>query len=356
MATAIANSNNTYTTDYKDAAEIYAKMYEDTNRFSWTQQLLLPSIQAAANLLILQWQKEQYDDIEEKRIDYIESAISQFKGCMDALKADMKDATDDVPLPAMYQPVSPGGEQWETLSENLTMMSALACHANSISSNHREHDLARMIVLHPGYYRCSELTWLSIERLMKGELPIGLTVETLTRSAERSIINGRLGRAHGQFRRDIGLVDYRIQKAARAEQREERASLNRDVNPLQRQGDIREMITTPVQRIGFAIQQAQLLQNALQNAYNACARKAPYLLNELQLGIQQCQQVMQLNAGKAGLVNSYVPNYLGIFNSQVRDLSAGIVNAFGNNRTVPVAQPQPFVPYGTIIPDYSSAK
>lgn len=361
MATAIINNYPTYTTDYAEAAQIYADAYKQVNQFSWTQQLLLPAIQAAAMLMILRYQKSQYDDIESKRIRYIEGAVSQFRECSRAIREQVENASDDVPLPAMYQPVSPGGDQWETVSEHLTMMPTLACYAADVSRYHQEQDLARAVVMNPRYYEMQEITWTSIADLMKGILPMGLVMETLTRSSERSLISGRLGRAHGQYRRDMGLTDYRVQQAARAEQRAERGSLNQDVSPLARSGDIREMIVKPTDRLGFAIQQAQLLQNSLQNAYNACARKAPFLMNLIQMEMQECLNVMQLNAGKAGLVNSYVPNYAGIFNSQVRDLSSGLVGMFGQfgNSTagnVPAFQPQPQAPYGTVIPDYSSAK
>lgn len=317
-ASTLANAQTTAATTYADA-------YEAANQFSWGQQVLIPGLQAAANILILEYQKEAYEEIEERRIDYIDAAVEAYCECMEDLMADLEDATDSIPEPAIYQPFSPAGEQQDTICDNIDRVPSATAYVKMINNNHLEADMARAVALNPNYYCLNEITWNTIEDLMKGDLPIGLTVETLTKSAEESATNGRLGRACGQFRRNIGLVDYRVQRAARAERREELQFANQNISSLQRQGDIREMMVTPQQRFGYALQQAQLIQNSLQNAYNACAKAAPYKMQEIQIKLQKCTQQMQLLAGKAGLVSGYVPNYAGVLNSQVRDLASGLV-------------------------------
>lgn len=322
-ATQLANAQTT-------SATTWANAYEAANEFSWGQQLLLPAIQAAANLLILEWQKRQYDDIEARRVGYVDAAVEEYCACMHALMADIKEAADEVPEPAHYQPFSPSGEQCDTVRDNLAAVPRTQEYVLTLNQNSQEADLARAVMLNPKYYQMNEITWCSIESLIKGELPIGLTVETLTRSAEDSVSNGRLGRACGNFRRNLGLVDYRVQRAGREEQRLERASQNQDISSLEKQGDIRDMMVKPEQRFGFALQQAQLIQNSMQNANNAYARKAPFLMQQVQVKLQKCTQQMQLLAGKAGLVNGYVPNYAAVLNTQIRDLSQGIVNGIGS--------------------------
>ncbi len=353
MAGSTVNSNNTVDADPNEAALVYTgahalawgsgatgymrQIYEnylqevaDQNQFSWTQQLLVPGLQAAANILLLEKQKEQFDDNEDKRIGYIDVAIQEWCNCVDGILNDVKDATDDVPKPSIYQAVSPSGEQWQTISDNIETSQVARQYICYMNDTHREQDIIRATVLNPKYSSMNEKTWCSISDLIDGVIPKGLTVETMTRSKAKAIKNGRMGRSARQTARDLGIIDYRLQKAGRAEQREERASQNRDVSPNNKMGDIREMMLQPQQRIAYAIQQAQLIQASDQNAYNACARKAPYLMQKVQIQMQKCMHQMSLLAGKAGLVNGNVIDYASTLNSQIRDITSGIGNLAGN--------------------------
>ena len=317
--------------DFPIAAGIQAAAHTAASAASWVSRLALPAAEAAATLGLMQYKKNQFDDIEDRRIRFLDNAVSQFCVCMNEIRADIRNATDDIPEPAMYQPVSVFQEQWNTALENIEAMPAMAQYARDVSKNNRDSDLIRAVILNPSYYELSEITWSSIGDLMKGILPVGLTVETLTNSANTSITTGRLGRAHGQFRRNVGIIDYRIQKEARQEQRLERSSQNQDVSSLQRQGDVREMVVSPQERVGYALQQAQLLQNSLQNANNACARKPPALLQELQIELTKCQQQLQLEASKAGIIGGFVPDVTSIFNTQIRDAVKSLFNSDESN-------------------------
>lgn len=329
MATAILT--NFSTSDYPVAAGILAGAYTATNTVSLAQQLTIPAIEAAANILILRHQKSQYDDIEDRRVGYLDAAVADWSRCIDSLLDDIKDATDDVPEPAMYQPVTPAGEQFDAIQNNNEMMHHAHTYARNIGRNNLEVDIARAITLNSRYYQMNEITWVSINDLLKGELPIGVTVQSLTRSAGETFSTGRLGRHHGHYRRNMGILDYQLQKSARAEQRDERASQANHVSQLARQGDLREMMQTPQQRVGYAIQQAQLIQNSLQNAHNACARKAPFLQQQVQVKLQQCQNTMSLLAAKASLVNSFVPDFASVLNNQTQDLAKSIGGSLFNN-------------------------
>lgn len=384
MAEAIANSNNTYNQDAdpNEAAEVYLKGWgtdgnlrkaydaylasiDNQHKFWWINSLAVPGVQAAANILLLNRQKEQYDDIEAKRIGYTDAAVNEWSSCVDEILGKLKDATDDVPEPAMYQPVSASGEQYQTVSDNLEIARVSAKpYIDYLNETSREQDLIRQVVLNPDFYKVNEVTWISIGDLIRGNLPESMIVETLTRSKNKAVINGRFGRSSRQSARDLGLTSYRIQKAGREEARRERASQNNDINPLQRHADLREMMITPQQRIGYAMQQGQFIQNSLQNAYNACARKAPHLQAEVQVMLQKCQNKMSLLASKAGMINSNVPDFASVLNSQIKTITEGIgkaaIDGFGNgNSSTPrmslaqFSQNPPFVPSSSLQDYYS---
>jgi hypothetical protein len=342
---------------YKDAngtenkgACAYSKFLADQNKFSWTQSLALPAAQALAQILLLKYQKSQYDELDEKRIGYLEDAIDKWGDCVDDLLDDVKLATDDAAEPAMYQPVSPSGEQYQTISDNTEILPSAGNYIKMVNDYHREEDLLRAAILNPRYYQMNEIVWISIEKLINGDLPVGITMEVMTKSAETACKTGRLGRSSRQTARNLGIIDYRIQKVGRAEQRDERMSQNRDVNPLPRSGDIREMMIKPQDRIGYAIEQGQLLQNALQNAYNACARKAPYLQAQIEIKLQKCQQTMAMMSAKASALSGYVPNFAAVLNNQVRDVINGAFKGidqsfgFGNSATLNNPAPMRAIP------------
>lgn len=319
-----ANGNQVTATQQITGPCAYAQFLADQNAFSWTQHLLVPGLQALANIAILEWQRDQYDDIEEDRLNHIDNAVRHLCECMNCIIGDLRDAVDEVPQPAMYQPVNIAGEQLRMLEDGIDMIPISAEYAKLVNDQRQMFEEARAAANNPKHLIMTEATWCSISDLIEGKIPIGETVATLTRSAEQTFNNGRLGRGCGTYTRNLGILDYRLQKAARAEQREERASINRDVSPISEIVDLREFMLKPDQRLGVAMQMSQLIQNSLQNAYNACARKPPHLLQEIQMRLQKCQLQMQLLAGKAGLVSDFVPNISAVLNNQVRDITNGI--------------------------------
>lgn len=289
----------------------------------WVERLAVPAAQGAAQAILMTHQKGLWDDIKEEDVGYLEKALNDWNDCIDLILDDVEAATDDVPEPAIYQPVSPAGEQWDNIQDNIKMLCEANDYSGKLGKLNLQNDLVRSAILNPKYYQMNEVTWCSINDLMNGELPIGLTVQSLTASAVQNFSTGRLGRHSGNYRRNLGIIDYKIQKDARREQREERASQASHVSSLARQGDIREMMQTPQQRVGYALQQGQLIQNSLQNANNAAAKKSPHLMTKVQIGIQKCQHAMQLQASKAALAD-YVPDFASVINKQVRDIISGL--------------------------------
>ena len=322
------------TTDFEPASRLYVA----SEVLNWIQRLRLPGVQADATREVLEYQKQQYDEIEARRIGYLDQAAREWCRCINQVLSKIEDATDDIPEPAMFQPVSPSGEQWQTVSDNLEILPTVTEYAEYINKSHAEMDMARQIVFNPNHYKTNEVVWTTLNELLEGDLPKSLVVETLTRTKEKAVKAGRFGRSSRQSARDLGITSYRVQKAARSEIREEREHQNRTISSTDRQVDLRSMMVTPQQRIAWGIQQGQLIQNSLQNAYNACARKDPHLQQEVNILLQKCQQELTLTAGKASLVNANVPDFATIFQGQNNDtfstVSRGLsdfVGTFGFN-------------------------
>lgn len=307
-------------TDFTPAALIYTA----SEVLNWVERLRLPGKQADATKEVLAYQKQQYDEIEARRIGYLTQANNEWCECINNLLLKVEAATDDIPEPAMFQPVSPSGEQWQTISDNLETAPTANALAEYINKKHVEMDIAKQVLFNPDYYKVNEVVMTSIGALIEGDLPKSIVVETFTRAKEKGVKNGRFGRSARQTARDLGMASYRIQKEARRENREEIQFQNSVVSNSSRQFDLRSMMVTPQQRIAYGIQQGQLIQQSLQNAHNACARKAPHLKAELNIALQKCNQMLQLTASKAGLVNSNVPDFATLFQGQ----SQGITSTF----------------------------
>ncbi len=85
-----------------------------------------------------------------------------------------------------------------------------------------------------------------------------------------------------------------------------------------------ELMLKPEYRIGFALQTNQLIQQSLQNVYNAAAQKPPAKLAELQAKLAKLQTVLVYSANKANMTNQFVPNYAAAFQPMLNSLFSGM--------------------------------
>jgi hypothetical protein len=113
------------------------------------------------------------------------------------------------------------------------------------------------------------------------------------------------------------------------------ASINQNVSPVARMVDIRDMMQSPAQRINLALQQAQLIQNSLQNAYNLAVQVPLGRTAKLQARIQKCIMLLSTRLSKANLVNTYVPNYATALTPTINQfanaLGGTLFSGFGNS-------------------------
>ena len=105
--------------------------------------------------------------------------------------------------------------------------------------------------------------------------------------------------------------------------------LNRDVSPISSEASLDQQMISPTNRMNLALQQAQLIQNSLQNAANIAAQKSPHLLAELQTKLQTTIARLQFSANKGNMVNQFVPNYAAVLGPAMNNVLAGINKQIG---------------------------
>ena len=291
---------------------------------SWVEALLVPGIQAAANILLMDHQKGQYDEIVDEQRQLIGIAVNNYTNCINSLLPDYSDIFPDIVEAAEYVPIDACCIQRATIECNIATTDRADVYARNVSRLHEQGDIIRAIALDPRFLVNADLVSFTIQDLLRGKSSVGDVMEVMTNNAEMSALQGRIGNSRRTTARDLGLSKMRSQTAGRREFQTNLASLNRDVSPLTRSGDIRDMMQTPAQRIGLALTQAQLIQNSLQNKNNQLAQKDPYLMAELQTNLSSCITKLNYEANKATMVNQFTPNWASILQPQVNAIAGAI--------------------------------
>jgi len=312
------------TYDHAAAAVVYAA----TNTFSWAQQLLVPGIQAAANILLLERQRGLYEEIASDQRKLIDLALQNYLTRLDQILPMVKSAMPDIPENADYVPVNPCQEQGCTIECNISHIERADVWAQCINRHHEENDIARAVALDPRYVANIDMFSLSVQDLLRGKLSASDVMEVMTDVSETAALQGRIGGCRNLTSRNLGLSRMRAQAEGRKSMQEMMGMLNRDVSPVSRQADIRQMMVTPQQRIALALTQAQLIQNSLQNYFDKQAQKPPYLMAELQLQLQSLTTRLQAEASKASMVNGFVPDYATALQPQMN----AVAGAFEKSR------------------------
>ena len=301
-----------------------AVVYSASNVVSWLSQLLIPGLQAKANIKILEKQKDLYDDISNGQRADVDISISNYEACINNILPLYKEAFPDVPGAAEYVPVDPCQERNNLIQCNTDSIPAGNQWAQCINRYHEQNDITRMIVMDPRYLVKSDLYSIQVQDLLRGRLPIGDLVEVTTDTAEAACFQGRIGACGHLLARNLGISRMRAQKSGREEMRAE-VGMHEVINPNSRKADIREMMETPVQRMSLALTQAQLIQNSLQNVLNQNAQKPPHRLGELKAKMERCVNRLQAEMSKASLVNSFVPNYAAVIQPQLNAITSAFM-------------------------------
>jgi hypothetical protein len=312
-------------------AAISAALYVASNIYSWSEAKRMPKLQAEANKEVLRLQKEHYDAISKEQREILNAAIDFYLANVnDLLDSDeFENAYPDVPIAAEFVPVDACCVQGATIECNIDKTDRADVFARNVNRLHERNDLAHVLQFDPRFLVTLDIQSQSIQDLTRGILPVGDVVEVLTDNAERASLTGRIGNTRKTTARDLGISKLRAQTAGRAEFREATAWVNTAVSPQNRQVNLMEMMVNPTMRIQLALNQAQLIQQSLQNKNNALAQKEPFKMAELQMKIQRDIVRLQQKASEALLVNTHVPNFASIVPAPSMSNISGLVGSIG---------------------------
>tara|TARA_R110000851_G_scaffold238770_1_gene391551 strand:- start:1066 stop:2091 length:1026 start_codon:yes stop_codon:yes gene_type:complete len=285
--------------------------------------LAMPALQAAATILILKYQKGQYDDVADQRIKLITKAVDTYTNTLDALIASgiFLESFGRVPDAVLYEEVNASEEQIAAINDNLKAIPEARRQVEAVNRLTENNDITRMIALDPRYLKNINLEGNQISDLLAGKLPVDDVIEIITDVAESAALLGRVGNVKGTTMRYIGISRLRAQAAGRQASERMANKLNRDVSPINRQTTMVDLLQTPAQRMALALTQNQLLQQSLQNAANADAAGDPTAYAKLQTQLQEANNRLGVEANKGNLINQFTPNYAAILQPQIQSLT-----------------------------------
>jgi len=312
-------------------ASVQAVVYAASNIYSWSEAKRMPKLQAEANKQVLQLQKEQYDAISAEQRGILNAAIDFYLANTENLLTSnaFEDAFPNVPIAAEFVPVDACCVQGATIECNIDKSARADVFAQNINRLHERNDLVHVLQFDPRFLVTLDIQSQSVQDLTRGILPVGDVVEVLTDNAERASLTGRIGNTRKTTARDLGISKLRAQSEGRREFREVTAWVNTAVSPMSRQVSLMEMMVSPTMRIQLALQQAQLIQQSLQNKNNALAQKEPFLMAELQLKMQRDIVRLQQKASEALLINTHIPNSAGTIPAPTMSNISGLVGGIG---------------------------
>jgi hypothetical protein len=130
----------------------------------------------------------------------------------------------------------------------------------------------------------------------------------------------------------LGIRRLQIQQLGRDELGR-RLAWMQQIAPVESEVTLDSLMVKPERRLLFALEQAQLLQNDLQNVNNAAAQKHPAEMAILQTKLQRLVATLSFNANKANMQNQFVPNFPGLFGPTISGLSKQIGESFSWERS-----------------------
>ena len=293
------------------------------NSFDWVRQLLIPGVQAAANILLINKQRSDYDEIADDRRQDIDVAIEQFCICVDSVMDAWDEGAPKTPEAAEYVPVDCCDEYLETVCCNLKNMGKSQEYIDAINRFHNQQAITRQVLIDGKYEEKALLMSCQIADLAAGKVGIDTTFESLDDSVEVANATGSLGGACRSRRQDLGVTKLRLQREAFDRELQFRQS-QQQIFPTGSLADIRDMMKRPEQAMQWALLQAQLIQNSLQNKFNLDAVGDPTIAERTLARLTNCNAKLQGNLSKALVRSEFVANYAGLLQPAISGVAQGI--------------------------------
>jgi len=291
-------------------------------------QLLVPALQAAATLTILEKQKDLYDDLADDRIELIDEAVEKYVASVLSFTGGglARDAFGTVPDAAEFVPIDNQEELYANINDNLQNLPAaerLIVAANRMNEN---NDIARLLRFSPDALHQAQQNSTTILRLMHGHLEVDTLVDLTTDQAENAAFTGRTGNTRRSTARALGLRRMDMVRLGRQEMSRQ-ADWSEKVSSTRRQLSIQDFVSTPSQKIGLQLSLAQLIQQSLQNKNNADAAGDPTKFAEFQGKMQMATAVLGQEAQRGNMINQFVPNYAAILQPAIESISESLLGS-----------------------------
>lgn len=293
---------------------------------SWGQALLVPGLQAAANILLMDKQLQQYNNITAQQRQLLGIAVNNFTGAWDSLLSsqDFENAFPDVPFAAEYVPQDVCCIQGATIECNISHLERAGVYVAASDELKRQEGFTLAIAFDPRFLANVDMISMQVAAMLRGQADVGDVVDIVADTAEASAMLGRIGGNRKMLARNLGISRRSLQAQGRREFREHHRMMTDVILPHGRRASIEDFMLSPANRVAYALAQAKEIQSSLQNLYNRNAQKDPYKMAELQAKIQKLTLKLQFEANKATLVNQFVPNYAAVLQPQVRAVAAAI--------------------------------
>lgn len=305
------------------AATIYTAGRVTTNALAWAESLVAVGIQVAAMKWMLDKQKKSYDEISTKQIRFLEDAVDQFMLMVNnELIPAIPDAFPDVPKAAEYVPVNVDDLTYQSFMTDLNATRPGYMMIEALNTSVRNNYRARLFLLSPTILDALAKEAAQVHQLLDGCLDNSDIMEVFCDVNDNALATGRIGNMAGMTAAALGATKLRMQAAGREALHRHLQGLNANVSPLTAEARLTEYFVKPENKVGFAIQQGQLIQNSLQNLFNTMAQKPPARRAIITAKMQAAMAKLQLEANRGNLVNHYVPNYAGLFGPAMQSFMA----------------------------------
>jgi len=328
--------------------------------------VLEAAAQATATITILNHQKEQYDDIAKERVRLMGESVDHFihllriqMGNSDKIRKNDKGeyvfttgtynkdhdrflkAFGEKPKHAAYEEIDTAALGRNAAEDSLHGLPAAQRYIEASNRIMEQESIVRAIVLDGRYLCVEDVVSCTISDLINGHLPVGDVIEIVKDEAERAAMQGRIGNTHALTTRDLGISRLRAKTAGMKMHFEHLGSLNQNVHRVGDRVAISDFLQKPAERLGFALAQAQLIQQSLQNKYNIDASGDPMQMAKLQAKMQEAIMVLGTEAQRGNMINQFVPNYAALLAPAISTLTDGLLQpGSGEYKTSDTTVPQ----------------